>query len=145
MGTILPHLGVGELYLRTWLGIVDNIAVDLLLETSYIDRYIRAILPGEQKLVPWHPTPVATIEWHNEWVLSQEETNEHEEPDCSMSAPLTISKRVLITPFTQQVAQTSTSTHGLLNITPISAKKHDSRTEFVAAHGVIDDFHDDRF
>lgn len=37
---------------RVWFGAVDGIEVSEILGTSYIDRYIRAILTEERKIVP---------------------------------------------------------------------------------------------
>lgn len=41
-----------------WLGVVDNLAVALLLETSFIDTHIRKSFPTERTFVPWYPKPV---------------------------------------------------------------------------------------
>lgn len=35
-------------------GVVENLEVDILLETSFMDQYIRGIFSGERKPVPWH-------------------------------------------------------------------------------------------
>lgn len=44
-----------------WFGMIDGFAVDLLLETSYIHRCIRYILPMERRIVLVQFKPVAAI------------------------------------------------------------------------------------
>lgn len=51
-GEILLCAHIGELFVREWFGIDDILAIDLLFETTYIDRYLRVFFSEEQKLVP---------------------------------------------------------------------------------------------
>lgn len=39
-GTILLHVRIGELRVRAWLGMIDNLAVELLLGTTSMNWYI---------------------------------------------------------------------------------------------------------
>lgn len=39
-------------------GVVENLAVELLLGTTFIDRWIRGIFPLDLKIVPWQSHPV---------------------------------------------------------------------------------------
>lgn len=57
--TILIHLRIENLVTRYWLEIVPNLAVSLLLETLFNDRFIRRLFPSKRKFVPWHSKPVA--------------------------------------------------------------------------------------
>lgn len=41
--------------------VVDNLAIDLLLETSSVDKYIQRIFPAKCRLVPWYSKPVDMI------------------------------------------------------------------------------------
>lgn len=47
-------LKICDLPVRVWFGVVDNLAVDVLLGTSFIDLCIQGLFPGEQKVVPLH-------------------------------------------------------------------------------------------
>lgn len=58
-GTILLHVRLGDLIVRTWFGVVANLAVPLRLGTSYIDRFVKGIFPQYRKVVPFHSQPVA--------------------------------------------------------------------------------------
>lgn len=35
-------------------GIVENLAVSVLLGTSFIDRFVKGVLPAEQKILPYN-------------------------------------------------------------------------------------------
>lgn len=71
-------------------------------------------------------------------VSSLKETNEEKESDSNMSAPVKVSKGVLIARFMQQLVQSNTSNHGLPKITSIQAVQEVSRMGVDAAYGVID-------
>lgn len=60
---ILPHLHLrfGTLCVRVWFSIIRNIAVDMLLDTWFIDRIILGIFPSKWKVVPWHIHYVAIL------------------------------------------------------------------------------------
>lgn len=49
---MLLHLLVDNLCVIVWFKVVENLAVDVLLEASFSDKYIRAIFPTEWKFVP---------------------------------------------------------------------------------------------
>lgn len=44
-----------------WFRVVNNLAADSLLGTSFIDKYTREIFPTERKLMPWQLQPVDVI------------------------------------------------------------------------------------
>lgn len=52
---------MGDLHDRVWFDIVKTLAVDQLVGTSYIDRFIRGIFPTGWKIVPIHFSPVAIL------------------------------------------------------------------------------------
>lgn len=138
IGLILLHVRIGKLCVRKWFRMVDKLAVDLHLGTSFIDHYIWTISYGEHKLVPWHLTPVAIIASHNTLACSLERSNGPEKPDSNISAPVTVSKIVLLAHFTQQIVQAVTLNHGLLNVMFIKAEEQVSRTGIVPSVGVTD-------
>lgn len=43
------------------LGVVENVAVDVLLASLFIIQYIRGIFLAERKLKPFHSNPVAIL------------------------------------------------------------------------------------
>lgn len=60
-GVIPMFVRIGDLRVRAWFGVVENLAVDILVGTSFIDRCIRGIFPTERKIVPWHSRPVSIL------------------------------------------------------------------------------------
>lgn len=60
-GVISLHVFIENLHARTWLGIVENFAVDLLLGTSFIDRCIHGTLSTEGKIGRIHSRAVEIL------------------------------------------------------------------------------------
>lgn len=58
---VLVFILVGELHLCAWFEIVENYTIHVLLRTSFIEQFIRGILPRERKVVLGHVEPVAII------------------------------------------------------------------------------------
>lgn len=58
---VLLHLYIGDLEVCAWFGAVEILAVSVLLGTSFIDRFIKVIFPGERKIVPHYSKPVAIL------------------------------------------------------------------------------------
>lgn len=58
-GLILVHLSIGNIKTRVWSRIVALLAVEMLLDTEFIYRFIGGIFPLEQKVEPAHFKPVA--------------------------------------------------------------------------------------
>lgn len=52
---------VGDQRLRACFGIVENIAVDVLLGASFIDHCIHRTLLTEHRNLPWHSNPVVNF------------------------------------------------------------------------------------
>lgn len=53
-GIILLFIRIGDFSVREWFGIVGNLALDILLGTSFIYRHIRGVFSSERKVVPWN-------------------------------------------------------------------------------------------
>lgn len=51
-GTILHQVRRNDVCIRAWFCIVRNLAVNMLLCTSFIDRFIHGIFPAKRKAVP---------------------------------------------------------------------------------------------
>lgn len=52
---------MGELQVRIWLGVVRNLAGNVLHVTTYIDKCIRGVLPLERKIVFEHSALFAVL------------------------------------------------------------------------------------
>lgn len=52
---------IGNLRLRAWFEIVEDLATEVFPGTSFTDRCILRIVPIEREIVPWHMKPVANI------------------------------------------------------------------------------------
>lgn len=60
--SIVPLLiRTGDLRVSTLFRSFENLAVKVLLGTTFIDRCIRSTLPNERKVVFWHLNPVVII------------------------------------------------------------------------------------
>ena len=60
-GKILLTVRLGDLTARVYFGIVERLAVPLLLGTSFIDRFIDGVFPRTRQVVPIHSRPVAIV------------------------------------------------------------------------------------
>lgn len=58
---ILLHVRFEYLCVEAWFGIVFNLAVDIFISTSFIDKLIRGIFPSKRKVVSWHSDSVAIL------------------------------------------------------------------------------------
>lgn len=76
-GTILLFVNIGELRMRVWFGIVEILAVDILLGTSFIERYIRGLFPSDTEVLPWH-SPLVQILSRNNFVAFQYSLSEQD-------------------------------------------------------------------
>ena len=57
-GVILLTLQLGDLEARVHFGVVDGLAADIIIGTSFQDRFISGIFPIEQRVVPINSRPV---------------------------------------------------------------------------------------
>lgn len=129
-GTILLHHQIGNLNTRVWFSIFPNLAVDLLLGTSFVDRFIRGIFPGERKVEPWHSQPVAIRASHHK---ENSETNapitadnSPKPADTSDAHPVRLARQMMIPPNTAKTIMVTTTASGLLTIIPRPSPPKDS-------------------
>lgn len=53
MNAVIPlHVKIRDSIARGRFGVIDGLAVEILVEPSYIDRFIRYIFPLERRNVP---------------------------------------------------------------------------------------------
>lgn len=53
------HINMGEARVRVTFGIIKNLAVPVLLRTSFIAKFVKGIFPTERKIVPYNRKPVS--------------------------------------------------------------------------------------
>lgn len=53
-GQILLHFQIDYPRMRAWLGVVENLAADLLLRQLFINRYVQSTFLADPTLVPWY-------------------------------------------------------------------------------------------
>lgn len=56
---------MGEVHSRVTFGTVNKLVVPELLETTYIDRFIKLIDPAERKIIPHHSRSVLILMVHD--------------------------------------------------------------------------------
>lgn len=59
--TVILHISIGNLRVWAWFGVVRELAVTIMLETSYINLFVRGIFSQELRIVPFHSRPVAIM------------------------------------------------------------------------------------
>lgn len=52
---VLLHVNIRDLQVPVWLSVIDELAVDILVGSSVIDRYRRDILPSIQRITLRNP------------------------------------------------------------------------------------------
>lgn len=60
-GVVSLLTSIGELHVHAWLGIFENLVVDIFLGASIIDQCICGIFLTPGKIVPCHTKPVEII------------------------------------------------------------------------------------
>lgn len=58
---ILLHQHIGNLSINVWFGAVEDLGVELLLGTSFIDEHVQGVFPEEYMLVAWYSRFVNTL------------------------------------------------------------------------------------
>lgn len=61
IGVIMLHFCIGDVMVRAWFGVVDNLAVFVTFRISFIDRFVKGIFPSERKVVPYHSKTVTIM------------------------------------------------------------------------------------
>lgn len=88
-GIMHLYVRMGDLRVRSWFGVVENLVIDVLLGTSFMYRCIRRIFPSEQKIVSLHSRPLANISTQrivNTITADTEENNVHTIADHGISS-----------------------------------------------------------
>lgn len=57
-GSVPLFVRTGDIHVLAWFGVVENIEVDELLGTLFIDQCISVTFPTESKVVFWHLRPL---------------------------------------------------------------------------------------
>lgn len=68
-GITLLILKLGTLQVGPWLDVVENLAVNILLGITYIDRCFKRIISMDRKIVPIHSAPIPI--WRRDRNLSR--------------------------------------------------------------------------
>lgn len=64
IGKIMLFLQLGERHVRVYFGNLDNLAVQLLAGTSFIDSFVKGVFPMGCRIIPIRTRPVAIIRKH---------------------------------------------------------------------------------
>lgn len=102
------HLRIDELCIRVWLGDVNKLAVDVLLDTSFVDQYTARIFPVKRKLITRHSHPVAILQLPAHWSIGATTVSEIADGfTLDYVAPIMIMvvERTIVQPGTRPPAQ----------------------------------------
>lgn len=125
VGTITLHMRMGEVRVRVFFGAVYQLAVPNLLGTELNDKYVRAIFPGESKILPYnseraHITAVS------------------EEAETEKERPVRVARTTTLLPCSETPVLVSTSSSGIIEPSPLQgSKKHSNH---MTAFGIRDIF-----
>lgn len=65
-GTIFLFICIGDSHINVWLGIVQSLAVDVILRTPFKHRFIGGRFRGKKGVVLWYLGPVLVLTKHFE-------------------------------------------------------------------------------
>lgn len=117
-GTILLFVKIGELRVRVWFGIVKNLAVDILLGTSFIDRYIQGIFLSERKILPWHSQPVPILSRNNNTAVRLHLYEQHR-TEMPVTA-IRVAQQTMVPPRSKICIPANSSVTGMFQLEPRS-------------------------
>lgn len=124
---------VGILRVPVSFEIVENLAVELLFGTSFIDKYIREIFLNDRNTLPSHSSPVPILP-HNSSATVRFQISEQ---GCTEIPAVTIRvAQQTVVSNTPTCVAVSSSAFGLIQLDPKSLEP-DSATLHVA-HGIIE-------
>lgn len=63
-GNTTHHLCIGESRYQATFGMVDKLALPVLLQTTFIDKFTKTIHPAEREIVPHQSPPVPILVVH---------------------------------------------------------------------------------
>ncbi|CAN8062786.1 unnamed protein product [Agarophyton chilense] len=132
-GIVPLYLQVGKFKVRTWFLVCPNLGAEAILGTSFIDRYIKAIYPGLNKVAFYRASSDSII-----GSALVPEANRKRAVVCenTKSNKVRLSTAITIPPMTQIALSVHSQSPGLVTIQnhPETVLKHLTLT----AHGVMD-------
>lgn len=143
-GNILLHVRFESLFARVWFGVMPDLEFDMLLITSFINRFVHGIFPSKCKVVPWHSHSV-TIRFTNHYqkpASSKEVSLIPENKLCKhvekSAIAICIARKVVLEPHTQHSVLVTTSATGIHTVKPRTLEKRIQMLS--AAYCVVDIF-----
>lgn len=144
-GKMLLHVGFCALFVQVWFSIFFYLAIDFLLGTSTINRFIHSIFPSEGKFLPWHshPVPISVSPKSSKaanpnTVVVNTLTSDAPKTDIKVTkkpAPIRMAPHALLLPHTECRVLVITSAFG---IHPVELRILEGNCQLMfAAHGVI--------
>ena len=123
VGVLPLFIRMGDLKVRVWFGVVENLAVPVLLGTSYIDRFVQGIFPQERKVVPNDSRPVAilssfAVDPTTNMVIDEDEVltvDENTIPNkVSRDVLIRVAKQTTLPPMSETIVTVTTKGAGLM-------------------------------
>lgn len=122
-GIVPLPIRTSNLHLHAWFGTVEDLAVDVLLGMSFIERCVRGILPTERKIVSWHSSPVAIIltktaidYLHSEYAVFNVNTNSLDDASSDELNLCRVARQVTLPANTHVAVFVSCQGFGVMNI-----------------------------
>ena len=124
VGVIPIVIRLGDLKVRVWFGVIEELAVPVLLGTSFADRFIQGIFPQERKVVPNDSGPVAILST----LVKDPETNllveqdpllcVKDQSDDKREIRFRVAKKRTIPPMSEAPVTVTTNAGGLMMLSP---------------------------
>lgn len=73
-GTIILHIHLGDTRVSVMFRIFKKLALLVLFETTFIDRFVEGIFPTERKIFPYNLQPLSILKIHEVSVENRIET-----------------------------------------------------------------------
>ena len=89
IGILALWLRFGQFQARILFLVISNVATTCILSTSFIDRFVKAIIPGRRKVVLYHSPAVAIVG-------SQSPTTYGNSPDPTGDNTYTVSNKLMV-------------------------------------------------
>lgn len=61
VGVITIFVQIGDLKVRVWFGVIDELDLPAIFGTYFIENFIKSIFPAERKIVPHHYRDIAIL------------------------------------------------------------------------------------
>lgn len=121
---LMLQLRLGDLCTRLWFSIAPQLTVNMLFDTTFIERFIRAIFSSDCKVVPWHSPPVTILTnpepGYN--VNGTQDTQEDHENMAEGSEKMSVIRvaRQIVSKNTQHYLMITTNAFGFKTIEPLT-------------------------